>query len=115
MDNFVDCDLCDSSCYGNINLQIVFADSLIAEGKTPEEEILSVLDVPPGKMGLVIGRKGASILSIKESCEYSLSPSSAHTCTSIEMLDNHRAIFIWHLSIRKIISALHTSCITLQC
>jgi len=35
----------------------------------PEEEILSVLDVPPGKMGRVIGRKGASILSIKESCK----------------------------------------------
>lgn len=34
----------------------------------PEEEILSVLDVPPGKMGRVIGRKGVSILSIKESC-----------------------------------------------
>ncbi|KAK9266043.1 hypothetical protein L1049_017798 [Liquidambar formosana] len=27
-----------------------------------------VLDVPPGKMGCVIGRRGASILSIKESC-----------------------------------------------
>lgn len=35
----------------------------------PEEEILSVLDVPQGKMGRVIGRKGASILSIKESCK----------------------------------------------
>ncbi|XP_050264847.1 exosome complex exonuclease rrp6-like [Quercus robur] len=34
----------------------------------PEEEILSVLDVPPGKMGRVIGRKGVTILSIKESC-----------------------------------------------
>lgn len=36
----------------------------------PEEEILSVLDVPPGKMGRVIGRKGVTILSIKESCKY---------------------------------------------
>lgn len=43
-------------------------DSLVTEGYTPREEILSVLDVPPGKMGLVIGKKGASILSIKESC-----------------------------------------------
>lgn len=34
-----------------------------------EEEILSVLDVPPGKMGLVIGRRGSSILAIKESCK----------------------------------------------
>ncbi|XP_074317331.1 uncharacterized protein LOC141653462 [Silene latifolia] len=41
---------------------------LPVDGKDPEEEILSVLDVPPGKMGRVIGRKGASILSIKESC-----------------------------------------------
>jgi hypothetical protein len=40
------------------------------EGHAPEEEILSVLDVPPGKMGCVIGRKGATILSIKESCKY---------------------------------------------
>ncbi|XP_007012226.2 PREDICTED: uncharacterized protein LOC18588024 isoform X2 [Theobroma cacao] len=38
------------------------------EGNAPEEEILSILDVPPGKMGRIIGRKGASILSIKESC-----------------------------------------------
>lgn len=43
-------------------------DDLPADAKFPEEEILSVLDVPPGKMGRVIGKKGASILSIKESC-----------------------------------------------
>ncbi|KAF8393475.1 hypothetical protein HHK36_021719 [Tetracentron sinense] len=42
-------------------------DNLSAEGNVPEE-ILSVLHVPPGKMGCVIGRRGASILSIKESC-----------------------------------------------
>ena len=40
------------------------------DGSAPEEEILSVLDVPPGKMGRVIGKRGASILSIKESCKY---------------------------------------------
>lgn len=44
-------------------------DSLASEGYVPEEEILSVLVVPPGKMGRVIGRKGASILAIKESCD----------------------------------------------
>ncbi|CAK7353082.1 unnamed protein product [Dovyalis caffra] len=43
-------------------------DNLVIEDNGPEEEILSVLDVPPGKMGRVIGRRGASILSIKESC-----------------------------------------------
>ncbi|XP_077210649.1 3'-5' exonuclease domain-containing protein / K homology domain-containing protein / KH domain-containing protein [Tasmannia lanceolata] len=43
-------------------------DNLIAEGTVPEEEILSVLNVPSGKMGRVIGKRGASILSIKESC-----------------------------------------------
>ncbi|XP_010267080.1 PREDICTED: uncharacterized protein LOC104604444 [Nelumbo nucifera] len=43
-------------------------DDLAAERNVPEEEILSVLNVPPGKMGLVIGRRGASIQSIKESC-----------------------------------------------
>ncbi|KAJ1442760.1 Ribonuclease H-like superfamily [Sesbania bispinosa] len=43
-------------------------DKLKADGNGPEEEILSVLDVPPGKMGCVIGKKGATILSIKESC-----------------------------------------------
>ncbi|XP_058073988.1 uncharacterized protein LOC131222804 isoform X3 [Magnolia sinica] len=43
-------------------------DNLIAEGDIPEEEILSVLDVPSGKMGLVIGRRGASIMAVKESC-----------------------------------------------
>ena len=47
------------------------------EGHAPEEEILSVLDVPPGKMGCVIGRKGATILSIKESCKYFSLPLSS--------------------------------------
>ncbi|XP_010267085.1 PREDICTED: uncharacterized protein LOC104604449 isoform X2 [Nelumbo nucifera] len=43
-------------------------DDLAVEGNVPEEEVLSVLNVPPGKMGLVIGRRGASIQSVKESC-----------------------------------------------
>lgn len=43
-------------------------DNLIADKHAPEQEILSVLDVPPGKMGCVIGRRGVNILSIKESC-----------------------------------------------
>lgn len=44
-------------------------DNIVTDKDDPfEEEILSVVDVPPGKMGLVIGRKGASILAIKESC-----------------------------------------------
>ncbi|KAH7286551.1 hypothetical protein KP509_32G012400 [Ceratopteris richardii] len=33
------------------------------------QEILSAVDVPPGKMGYIIGKKGASILRIKESCK----------------------------------------------
>ncbi|XP_050290739.1 uncharacterized protein LOC126729020 [Quercus robur] len=43
-------------------------DYITVEESAPEQEILSVLNIPPGKMGLVIGRKGASILSIKNSC-----------------------------------------------
>ncbi|XP_031372620.1 uncharacterized protein LOC116187806 isoform X2 [Punica granatum] len=44
-------------------------DNMTADGSdAPEEKILSILDVPPGKMGRVIGRKGASITSVKESC-----------------------------------------------
>ncbi|KAJ7958322.1 3'-5' exonuclease domain [Quillaja saponaria] len=43
-------------------------DTLNADANAPEQEILSVLDVPPGKMGRIIGKRGASILSIKESC-----------------------------------------------
>ncbi|KAK0572523.1 hypothetical protein LWI29_032856 [Acer saccharum] len=43
-------------------------DNLLVEGDVPEEEILSILDVPPGKMGRIIGRRGSSILAIKESC-----------------------------------------------
>ncbi|THF99933.1 hypothetical protein TEA_002461 [Camellia sinensis var. sinensis] len=39
------------------------AYNLIVEGNGPEEEILSVLDVPPGKMGCIIGRKGSSIFA----------------------------------------------------
>ncbi|KAG1346379.1 putative THO complex subunit 6 [Cocos nucifera] len=48
-----------------LKLQINF---LAAEGYVPEEEILSVLNVPPGKMGRVIGKRGASIRSVKQSC-----------------------------------------------
>jgi len=40
----------------------------VADGEPPQEEVLAVVDVPTGKMGLVIGRKGSSILSIKQSC-----------------------------------------------
>ncbi|XP_055820470.1 uncharacterized protein LOC129889261 isoform X2 [Solanum dulcamara] len=43
-------------------------ENIIADESILEEETLSVVDVPPGKMGRVIGRRGASILSIKESC-----------------------------------------------
>ncbi|KAL6556652.1 hypothetical protein OROGR_005940 [Orobanche gracilis] len=45
-----------------------FPDSLMADKNAPEEEILYVLDVPHGKMGRVIGKRGANILSIKKSC-----------------------------------------------
>ncbi|KAF7136088.1 hypothetical protein RHSIM_Rhsim08G0230100 [Rhododendron simsii] len=38
-------------------------DNLAVEGNAPEQEILSVLDVPPGKMGCIIGKKGASIFA----------------------------------------------------
>ncbi|KAL3330306.1 hypothetical protein AABB24_034250 [Solanum stoloniferum] len=44
-------------------------ENIVADGSIPEEEVLSVVDVPPGKMGRVIGRRGASILSIKQSCD----------------------------------------------
>lgn len=44
-------------------------DDVAMDTEPPEEEILSVLNVPPGKMGRVIGKKGASILSIKKSCK----------------------------------------------
>ncbi|KAL3498538.1 hypothetical protein ACH5RR_041270 [Cinchona calisaya] len=43
-------------------------DHLLVGDNAPEEEILSVLDVPPGKMGRIIGKRGATILSIKDSC-----------------------------------------------
>ncbi|GFP88042.1 exonuclease 3'-5' domain-containing protein 1 [Phtheirospermum japonicum] len=42
--------------------------NLIDDKGAPEEEILYVLDVPRGKMGCVIGKRGANILSVKESC-----------------------------------------------
>ncbi|XP_059076299.1 uncharacterized protein LOC131027394 isoform X2 [Cryptomeria japonica] len=44
-------------------------DNLIAEGEILEEEVLSVIHVPNGKMGRVIGKKGASILAVKECCK----------------------------------------------
>lgn len=33
-----------------------------------EEEVLAVVNVTPGRMGRIIGKKGSSILSIKQSC-----------------------------------------------
>lgn len=35
-----------------------------------EDEILSILNVPPGELGRVIRRKGAFIQSVKEACKY---------------------------------------------
>ncbi|KAH6835908.1 3'-5' exonuclease domain-containing protein / K homology domain-containing protein / KH domain-containing protein [Perilla frutescens var. hirtella] len=49
------------TCFNN-------AETLIADMQAPEEETLSVLDVPPGKMGCIIGKRGANILAIKEGC-----------------------------------------------
>ncbi|XWS12029.1 hypothetical protein CRYUN_Cryun37aG0055400 [Craigia yunnanensis] len=43
-------------------------DDIKAKGNAPEEEISSVIIVPSGKMGCVIGKRGASILSIKKWC-----------------------------------------------
>ncbi|CAA0806704.1 3-5 exonuclease domain-containing protein / K homology domain-containing protein / KH domain-containing protein [Striga hermonthica] len=43
-------------------------ENLIADENAPEEENLYVLDIPRGKMGCVIGKRGANILSVKESC-----------------------------------------------
>lgn len=36
------------------------------------EEILSVVDVPAGLMGRIIGKKGVAIRSLKESIKYDL-------------------------------------------
>uniref|UniRef100_A0A0D9V238 3'-5' exonuclease domain-containing protein n=1 Tax=Leersia perrieri TaxID=77586 RepID=A0A0D9V238_9ORYZ len=43
-------------------------DEIEPDVYVPEVDILSVLDVPPGKMGRVIGRKGSSIMEVKQSC-----------------------------------------------
>uniref|UniRef100_A0A0E0JK85 3'-5' exonuclease domain-containing protein n=1 Tax=Oryza punctata TaxID=4537 RepID=A0A0E0JK85_ORYPU len=43
-------------------------DEIEPDVYVPEADILSVLDVPPGKMGRVIGRKGSSIMEVKGSC-----------------------------------------------
>ena len=44
-------------------------DDIEAAVYVPEADILSVLDVPSGKMGRVIGRKGSTIMAVKESCK----------------------------------------------
>lgn len=49
---------------------LCYLEDLIAEGYSPEQEILSILNVPPGKMGRVIGKRGASIQAVKECCGY---------------------------------------------
>lgn len=59
---------CDSQGYADWPPVPAPPDGLVVDGKAPEAEVLSVLDVPPGKMGSIIGRKGVEIQSIKESC-----------------------------------------------
>ncbi|XVF74466.1 hypothetical protein PTKIN_Ptkin13bG0112400 [Pterospermum kingtungense] len=44
-------------------------DSIKAKGNALEEEISSVINVPSGKMGCIIGKRGATILAIKKSCK----------------------------------------------
>ena len=56
----------------------LLADNLKVEGNAPEEEILSVVDVRVVMMGRVFGRRGASILAIKESCKYTSPTSSVY-------------------------------------
>jgi len=34
-----------------------------------DDEILAIVDIPPGRMGRIIGKKGASIRAIKEDCK----------------------------------------------
>ncbi|GAB2293437.1 hypothetical protein Dimus_027636 [Dionaea muscipula] len=43
-------------------------DNLSSDGNVPEDEILSVVDIPSGKMGFIIGRKGSSIRAMKQAC-----------------------------------------------
>ncbi|CAL4949205.1 unnamed protein product [Urochloa decumbens] len=43
-------------------------DDIEADVHVPEVDILSALDVPPGKMGRVIGRKGSTIMFVKQTC-----------------------------------------------
>ncbi|KAK8550432.1 hypothetical protein V6N12_039141 [Hibiscus sabdariffa] len=44
-------------------------DRLKVGWNPPEDELFVIIDVPQGKMGRVIGRKGSSILAIKASCK----------------------------------------------
>lgn len=62
------------------------AETLMADKQAPEEETLSVLDVPPGKMGCIIGKRGANILSIKEGCRYIFFLETSYKLTSVPFL-----------------------------
>ena len=59
----------DSYLILRLCLEFNFLGDVTMEGKALEEEILSVLNIPPGKMGRIIGKNGASILTIKKSCK----------------------------------------------
>ena len=43
-------------------------------GEEDEEVMMAVVDVPPGFMGRIIGKKGASIRAVKIDCRYRDSP-----------------------------------------
>ena len=55
-------------CRTLMGIRGLAAEHFEGDGKDLQE-ILSVVDVPPGKMGRIIGKQGASILRIRESCK----------------------------------------------
>ena len=55
-------------CRTLMGIRDLAAELFETDGKDLEE-ILSVVDVPPGKMGRIIGKQGESILRIRDSCK----------------------------------------------
>jgi exonuclease 3'-5' domain-containing protein 1 len=44
-------------------------DDIEADVYVHEADILSVLDVPPGKMGELLAKRGSTAMAVKESCK----------------------------------------------
>ncbi|AQK79043.1 Cytochrome P450 78A7 [Zea mays] len=66
--------------------QMMLEDDIEADVYVHEADILSVLDVPPGKMGELLAKRGSTAMAVKESCKQDLTLGSGVTVPARSIL-----------------------------